>query len=88
MDSSHEQYRLEAPPLDEDSQMSFNAEQFFQTNFQISGEQPLNESSMEGDGDLPPQTDVINYDLQLSDSDDADDDQPSEGVGFDFDEFE
>lgn len=86
--STGEVYRPDALPLDEDSQMSFNAEQFFQTNFHVSGEIAENATAMDGDLGVLPQTDVINHDLQLSESDDGDDDQPSEGTGFDFDDFD
>jgi len=50
---------------DEDSQMSFNAEQFFQANFQTTGEIPGEEPAVEGEGVMRPITDVINNDLQL-----------------------
>lgn len=103
-------YRPEAPAAEEDSQMSFNADEFFQTNFQIGGDggdepQPHGENgvmmeyeTVEGevmaDGDVyvnntpvPQPGDVVNNDLQLSESDEDLDEQP-EGVGFDFDEFD
>ncbi|XP_067949949.1 transcription initiation factor TFIID subunit 1-like [Watersipora subatra] len=84
-EGSGQRYRPELPLPDEDSQMSFNADEFFQTNFQMGGH---TSEGMQGD-EVAPQTDIINDDLQLSESDDAEDyDQPSEGVGFDFDEFE
>lgn len=84
LDEADAMYRPELPVADEDSQASFNADEFFMTSFQL----PQSGASGEGEPGAMLQTDVINNDLQLSDSDDMEDDQPSEGVGFDFDEFE
>ena len=104
-------YQPEAPATEEDSQMSFNAEQFFQTNFHVSGDgtdmqpQPgengmveyeaIDEGEVVADGDgymnsvpVPQAADVVNNDLQLSESDEDMDEQQPEGVGFDFDEFD
>lgn len=112
-DGEYTVYHPEAPAAEEDSQMSFNAEQFFQTNFQVSGddndthpqhdengivEYEAIEGAVIADGDgymnnigVPDESaDVINNDLQLSESDEdmEEEEAQPEGVGFDFDEFD
>lgn len=90
--ASHQQifYQTEIPAA-EDSQMSFNAEMFFQANFNVAGER-LSSQVDDSQADPSPlpmgQVDVVNTDLHLSESEEEGEDVPSEGTGFDFDEFD
>lgn len=79
----------EQPAADDDSQMSFNAEMFFQTNFNTTGTfpPPPDENAQDGQ-DMVMVPDVVHNDLHLSESDDDDEEMPAEGAGFDFDEFD